>query len=115
MSDKKKMAFYQLQKGKLAIDFQAAFEDAQKQTMLYGDVSKVSLEITVHPPESRNDKYGSVMYKIKKSLPAVKSMKMTTELSPLGYIINEGRDVDDIIQLDLDLKEPKIHQVNGEN
>lgn len=111
MSEKRKMAFYELQKGKLALEMQTAFEDAQKQTMIYSDVSKVTLELIVYPPENRQENYGRIQYKIKKSLPALKSKKMTTELSSLGLIVSDGTSVDDILQEELDFKEATIHNL----
>lgn len=108
MNQKRKMAFYEIQKGKLALDMQTAFEEAQKQAFVHQSPAKVNLTIAVYPPANRNENFGQVQYAISKSLPSTKSMKLTTILSADGVITDDGTSITDVLQEELEFDEPTI-------
>lgn len=106
----KRMAFYELGKGRLAQLAQAEFERAQVISAKTGAPVKITTTIVVYPKEGSDEHFGGVAFEVKITLPATKSMKYTTELSDDGYIISEGTDVDDLLQESLEF--PEIVSVN---
>jgi len=100
----KKLAFYEIGKGSLFREMQSIFEQAQITARDENGTVVVSLKIHVMPPEVTNGKFGHIAYQIGVSNPARKSVKYTTELID-GIIINDGNDMDDILQTSLDLPE----------
>lgn len=115
MQQKRKMAFYEIQKGKLALDMQSAFEEAQKQAFIHQSPAKVTLSIAVFPPANRNENFGQVQYAVSKSLPSTKSMKLTTILSTDGLITDDGTSVTDVLQEELEFDEPTILKLKEGN
>ena len=116
-NEKRKMAFYEIQKGKLALDFQKAFEEAQTQAFIHNSPSSITLKIAVFPPPDRTGRFGQVQYAVSKSLPSVKSMKLTTQLTNEGLITEDGASQIDILQEELEFEEtvePQIVNFNKE-
>lgn len=110
MSTKRKMAFTEIDKGKLELKTQRAFEDIQMAVEDMGGKGSVVLEITVFP--QKGDGYGETEYSIKKRLPAEKSHRLTTELTPDGIITADGDSRISLLQEELDFKEETtIHKI----
>ena len=108
---KQKMAFYEINDGALAVQMQAAFEDAQKQAREHNEPAKINLELVIAPPD-KTGKYGALQYRIKKTVPGYKSMNLTTQLSPsTGLILNDGTSIADVMQESLQFKEPSLHKM----
>lgn len=109
MNSKRKMAFYEIHKGKLALDTQSAFEEAQQQAFIHNSPAKITLEINVFPPPDRNNNFGGIQYTVRKSLPSQKSMKLTTQLTTDGIITQDGDSKIAVLQEELQFDEPTIH------
>jgi hypothetical protein len=108
---KEKMAFYNIQDGNLAVQMQQAFEEAQEQSKLHNEPTKVKLEIAIAPPD-KSGRFGQVQFKIAKSFPTYKSIPMTTQLNKSGVIINDGTSIADVMQESLKFKEPvALHKI----
>jgi len=97
----RKMAFYEIHKGRLAIDVQKAFEEAQRAAFDMGQGAEVTLKIKIDSPEDKEDKYGKVSYNVSTKLPSKKSIKLTTELQD-GLIVADGETRVDVLQNELE-------------
>lgn len=102
----KKLAFWEVGRGKLASEVQAIFEQAQIEARERNAVCTVSLKINVHPPEATDNRFGKISYATVMKVPEKKSMEFTTELLD-GVIVNDGKDEADLLQLSLALEFPK--------
>ena len=105
MEPKKKLAFFEVGKGKLFTEFQGLFEQAQIEAKERNAEVVCSLKIRVRPPEKEDNHFGKILFETDLRVPAHKSMEYTTELED-GVIINDGNDIGDILQLSLDLQMP---------
>ena len=115
MNQKRKMAFYEIQKGELALDVQAAFETAQKQSYIHNSASKITLEIIVFPPPDRQSNFGQIQYAIRETLPSTRSMKLTTQLNNEGIITADGTNAISVLQEELQFDEPQIINIKEGN
>jgi hypothetical protein len=106
--DKRRLAFYEVGKGKLLSEFQALFEQAQIEAAERNAEVICVLKIHVQPPEATDKKFGRVSYETSIRVPARKSMEFTTELVG-GVIVDDGDSQADLMQLKLDLQIPS-HQ-----
>jgi hypothetical protein len=91
MSDRKeirKLGFLGIGGGKLGVQVQAAFEQAQLSARDLNGACSVALNIVVSPPSTEDPRYGHVSYTLKVNEPPRKSMKYTTLLQD-GIIVNE--------------------------
>lgn len=95
--DKKKMAFYEIGKGRYASWMQEEFERAQDIVFKTGSTCKIVSTITIAPSDDNDSRFGAVGFDVKITLPPRKSMKYTTELQS-GYIVSEGEDITEILQ-----------------
>lgn len=102
---KRKLAFYEIGKGTFAAEMQGLFEQAQVDAQEIGAPVKIVSTIIIHPPEKSDSRYGKIQYKSRCVVPEKVSMEYTTELAN-GVIVNDGKSVEDILQLKLDLPEP---------
>jgi len=102
----RKMAFYEIHKGRLAIDTQKRFEEIQKIAFSTGQKTSLTLKIMIEPPEDAEDKFGKVSYDISTKIPAKKSIKLTTELRD-GFIVADGETPVDVLQTELEFP-PKL-------
>lgn len=109
---KRKMAFYEIESGRMATQMQQVFEDAQVATHDHGLASEVNLKIKIFP--STDGRFGQIQYSISKKLPTQQSIKLTTELTAGGLVISDGKSAIDILQEELEFpQEPKILTING--
>ena len=102
MDNMKKLAFFEIGKGKLYSEFQCIFEQAQIEARERNAEVVCVLKIKVKPPESSDNRYGKISYETDMKTPAKKSMEFTTELMD-GVVVNDGNSIADILQLSLDL------------
>jgi len=102
MDNLKKLAFFEIGKGKLYSEFQSIFEQAQIEARERNAEIVCVLKIKVKPPESSDNRYGKISYETDMKTPAKKSMEFTTELID-GVVVNDGNSIADILQLSLDL------------
>lgn len=102
----KKLAFFEIGKGKLYSEFQCIFEQAQIEAKERNAEVVCVLKIKVKPPESSDNRYGKISYETDMKTPAKKSMEFTTELMD-GVVVNDGNSIADILQLSLDLGIPE--------
>lgn len=100
----RKMAFYEVHRGRLAIETQKAFEEIQRSAFRSGQASELTLKIKIDPPEDRDDKFGKVSYNITLKHPTQKSIKLTTELRD-GLIIADGDSEINVLQNELNFPE----------
>lgn len=112
---RRKCGFYELDKGRMAQEFQRLFERAQVQAAQTGAKVGCVLGITIGPPDSMDARFGSIAYSMKLVAPARKSPALTTELNPNGLIIKVGDDMADVLQEELELPdlEPAGKKGNG--
>lgn len=113
MEKKRKLAFYEIHSGVLADKAQKSFENIQRVAMETGRKTQMQLTISVMPPESKDDKYGKVSYKVTEKLPAVESIKLTTEINGQGIIVSDGKKIIDVLQEQLEFNQPIIHKIEG--
>lgn len=110
MTDKRKMAFYEINQGLLAEEMQRSFENAQLISYKSNCPTEVVLKIKIYPAEDR--KFGKIQYAISEKLPAKSSIKLTTEITADGIIISDGKNELDILQEELQfLDDEKIHKI----
>lgn len=102
--NKRKMAFFEINKGRLAEEMQRAFENCQAVTHDIGLPTEVTLKINIIPA-AKNDKFGQVSYSIAEKHPPKKSIKFTTELTGDGIIIADGKSAVEILQEELQFEE----------
>ena len=101
----KKLAFWEVAKGRLAQDIQDDFEAAQAIAFDRGVRTKVLLEITIHPPEKGEENYGNLEYKHEVKEPAKTSIKYATLLKD-GVIVRDSKEPNLLTQIELDLRTP---------
>ena len=106
--EKRRMAFYELGKGKLFQLMQGEFEQAQIIAMERNVGVKVCLEIMVAPPDINDPRFGQVKFKVQSKLPAKESAIYTTELES-GLVISDGDDLADVLQEKL-----RFPEISGE-
>lgn len=104
MQDQRKMAFYELRRGKLALDVQRQFEIAQLKAVEVGRKTSVTLKIEVFPPENKDERFCRLSYKVDTKLPPRESSKFSAELKN-GLIVADGNDPIDVIQEELEFPE----------
>jgi hypothetical protein len=102
----KKLAFFEVGKGKLYSEFQCIFEQAQIEAKERNAEVTCILKIRVAPPETSDNRYGKISYETDMKTPPRKSMEFTTELID-GVVVNDGNSISDLLQLSLDLDIPK--------
>ena len=102
----KKLAFFEVGKGKLYSEFQCLFEQAQIEAKERNAEVTCILKIKVGPPESSDNRYGKISFETDLKTPPRKSMEFTTELLD-GVVVNDGNSIADILQLSLDLGIPE--------
>lgn len=109
----RKMAFYEIHRGKLAVDVQKAFEEAQLSAHNMGQTAELTLKIKIEPPEDAEDRFGKVSYTVNTKLPAKKSIKLTTELHK-GLIVADGESPVNVLQQELEFPaELKLNDKKG--
>lgn len=106
MTVPKKLAFFEIGKGKLYTEFQSIFEQAQIEAKERNAGVTCILKIHVGAPETSDNRYGKISYETDMKTPARKSMEFTTELMD-GVVVNDGNSIADILQLSLDLGIPE--------
>ncbi|MBK8946458.1 MAG: hypothetical protein IPM32_14475 [Ignavibacteriae bacterium] len=111
MNEKRKMAFFEIGDGTLAADMQKAFERVQFSALNHGVETQVTLEINIFP--SKDERFGSISYKIKEKHPGIKSIKLTTQLDKNGFIISDSDTVIGVLQHELNFKESKEPTLNN--
>ena len=102
--NEKKMAFYEIGRGKFAMWMQEEFERAQKIANESHSEVTISSIIKISPPESEEDCFGKIGFSIKVNRPQRKSIPYTTEIDN-GVIVGDGIDIGDILQETLELPE----------
>lgn len=106
----KKLAFYQI-KG-LAPKMQAAFEKVQTAVLKNMTPGKITLTITVSPPEDEDGRFGRINYSVGVKETPSQSKSFHT-LFKNGCIINDGDSDAEAAQLDLDLPQaPRVLTLN---
>lgn len=92
------MLFYQIGQGRLALDFQKEFEEAQE--ICFEKNGKVTLKLEVVVEPIKEDCFGDISYSISKKLPKYDSRKFTTEVRN-NRIVDDGTSVADVLQENL--------------
>jgi len=106
---KRKLAFFEVDRGRLGECLQEDFEEAQKIAAERGVEVKINAQITVFPPDQKDPMYGSVQYKHSISQPAFLSRKYDTVLNNDGMIISDAEQPLEQLDLDLEIKkDPKL-------
>jgi hypothetical protein len=112
MPDKRKMAFFEINNGKLAIEMQEAFERASKIAQEENLSAEVTLKIKIFP--SADGKFGKVTYQVQKKDPVRSSIELTTQITPDGIITADGSSKIDVLQEDLEFpEEPVLHKLTN--
>lgn len=106
MEKTKKLAFFEVGKGRLYSEFQSIFEQAQIEARERNAEIVCTLKIRVQPPEATDVRFGKIQYETDLRVPPRKSMQYTTELMD-GVIVQDGDSMTDILQLSLDLDIPQ--------
>lgn len=110
----KKLAFWELDSGRLGLKMQSEFEQAQITARDRGVPVKVNLQIVCMPPDVEDPRFGGIVYKISSKEPNKESKVITTELQD-GIIINEGEDVGSILQTSLEFSDALKFKKDGTN
>lgn len=97
----RKMAFHELHGGKMALEFQEAFETVQRVAFQKCGPASASLTITVLPPHKDNEGYGKVRYAISITEPKAKSPELFTRLNGC-YIAHDAKEMSGVDQLNLE-------------
>lgn len=94
---RRRMAFFEIARGRFASDMQEQFETAQRiSTEKKGQV-KITTTITINPPDPNDPEYSTIKYGIKLSTPPIQSKEFSTEMRD-GYIIDDGDDIGALLQ-----------------
>jgi len=104
MSKDKRMAFFEIGKGRFAQWMQEEFERAQRIARESGVEIKITSVISIKPPAKEDENFGQVSFAVKVIRPSKKSMEYTTELRD-GMIVSDGEDIGEILQESLDFPE----------
>ncbi len=105
MNDFRKMAFYEVGKGRLAQDAQIEFERMIRDSLEKMVGATLTIKIKVEPPNPREPDFGEISYSVGVSMGAVSSQRFTSLLKE-GNIVADGDDPADALQLDLELPKP---------
>ncbi len=103
-SKKRKMAFYELDQGRLALAVQKAFEEMQMTAHESGQQTEITLKIKLIPSKDRQERFGKFAYTVNTKEPPKQSIELTTELKN-GFIIADGRSAVDVLQNELEFSE----------
>lgn len=108
----RKLAFFEIGRGLFALEIQKQFDKAQKVAFEDEVTSTITIKIKVAPPEPDDLNFSSLSWNSSLQHSA-KSYGKThaTELDVHGNIISDGRDIGDILQMDLDL--PTLESLNN--
>jgi hypothetical protein len=113
--DYRKMAFWEVGKGRLAQDAQIEFERMVRDCLekMVGGVMTIKLKVA--PPNPREPDFGEISYSVGVTLGAVASQNFTTLLKD-GNIVADGSDAADALQIDLELPvtPPRIRIAQGQ-
>ncbi len=99
MEKLKKLAFYEIDRGRMAIRFQKSFEEIQKKVAERGEKAELCLKIIIHP--SADNEFGSLSYDITQKTPKQTSIKLTTSLNKDGLIVSDGKEIINTLELEL--------------
>lgn len=105
MNDFRKMAFYEVGKGRLAMDAQSEFERMIRECQEKSVGGTMTIKIKVSPPNPREPDFGEISYSVGVSMGSLNSQSFTTLIKE-GAIVADGNDPADTVQLDLDLPQP---------
>jgi hypothetical protein len=112
--EQRKLAFWELDRGKFAREVQARFEKAQQVSFEDEVPSTITIKIKVQPPDQNDLQFSTLDYSVtlahgSKSV----SKSQSIELDIHGNIIADGRDPAEILQIPLDL--PTLESLNRTN
>lgn len=108
MGNDRKLAFYEIGKnGNYAALMQGEFENAQQLSIETGKPVTVVSRITIEPPQSRQDRFGQILFEVKTLAPSRKSIKYTTEIQD-GVIVASAENEVSLLQESLNLDMPHI-------
>ncbi len=96
----RRMAFHEINRGKLGEEVQKLFEDAQDISAEREVKTEVTLKITVFPPDPKEEHLGSVAFKCFLKQPPIESRKFETLLKD-GRIIKDAEDPQRLLNLDM--------------
>ena len=102
----RKLAFYEVGKGKFAELMQENFEKAGKLALKRNAPITVTSSITVYPPAMQGaefEPFGDVSFNVGMKVPPISSRKFSTEIKKDGVILQDGESVADILQESLEL------------
>lgn len=102
----RRMAFYEVGKGSYAQKMQVEFERAQRLALETGQKITVTSKVTLTPPKNKDESFGAVAYSVDVSKPAYKSMEYMTEIDKDGRVLQDGENVVELLQEELDLNPP---------
>lgn len=104
-TDFRKMAFYEVGKGRLAMDAQTEFERMIKECQEKNVGATLTIKIKVDPPNPREPDFGQLNYSVGVAMGALNSQKFTTLIKE-GNIVADGDDPTETVKLDLELPKP---------
>lgn len=116
--NQRKMAFYELDKGRLALEMQREFEEISRICLEKGKKTEAVLTITCLPPEGKDLQFAKVTYKITKKVPAKESVKFFVEINKDGVVVADGNSPLETIQEELEFPaQAKVINLNkqGDN
>jgi hypothetical protein len=100
---KRKLAFYEVCSGQFFKIAQGDFEKAQRAAVELNGTATVTLKLFIEPPDD-DERFGHISFSSDVRLPAKKSAVYTTEIQD-GFIVNDGTDMDSILQTTLEFPE----------
>lgn len=102
--EKRKLAFYEVCSGQFFKIAQADFEKAQRAAIELNGTAIVTLKLFIQPPDDQDERFGHISFSSDIKAPAKKSAVYTTEIQD-GFIVNDGTNMDSIMQMVLELPE----------
>lgn len=102
--EKRKLAFWELDRGRFAEAIQAAFEQAQKESFELGVSAKVSITISLAAPDPNDLQFGDLAWSVTQTRGSRSTSKaQSIERDELGRVIAAGENPAAILQIPLEL------------
>ena len=104
MQEQRKLAFFEVDRGRLGVVIQEDFEKAQAIARERGVEVKIKVEMIVFPPDQKDPTYGSVSYNHQIIEPKHLSRRLEMCLNIDGIIVSDAAEPPEQLNLDLSLK-----------
>lgn len=98
----RKLAFYEVGKGKYAEMMQENFEKASKLSVKRNAAITIQSTIVIYPPardsKGTSEPFGDISFSVALKVPAATSRKYSTEIDKDGNVLQDGENIADLLQ-----------------